>query len=92
MRSLEGGGWKSANTGNSLATYPTSRHVLKERGGMVTSPSTLIISSNVSIGLTHSLVKSDMNSLTMTNKSVNVQMNNLEGVSFVPTSTFMYDF
>jgi putative transposase len=32
MRSLEGGGWKSANTGNSLATYPTSRPVLKTNG------------------------------------------------------------
>jgi hypothetical protein len=29
MRSLEGGGWKSANTDNSLATYPTSCTVLK---------------------------------------------------------------
>ena len=25
MRSLEGGGWKSASNGNSLATYPTAR-------------------------------------------------------------------
>jgi hypothetical protein len=32
MRSLEGGGWKSANNGNSLATYPTARTV---RGGEV---------------------------------------------------------
>lgn len=32
MRSLEGGGWKSANTGNSLATYPTLRTVLKTNG------------------------------------------------------------
>jgi hypothetical protein len=32
MRSLEGGGWKSANTDNSLATYPTSRTVLKTSG------------------------------------------------------------
>jgi hypothetical protein len=31
MRSLEGGGWKSANTGNSLATYPTARPDLTER-------------------------------------------------------------
>jgi hypothetical protein len=31
MGSLEGGGWKSAKIGNSLATYPTSRTVL--RGG-----------------------------------------------------------
>jgi hypothetical protein len=31
MRSLEGGGWKSASNGNSLATYPTSSTVL--RGG-----------------------------------------------------------
>ncbi|PLZ36274.1 hypothetical protein CBP23_04155 [Fischerella thermalis WC344] len=29
MRSLEGGGWKSANNGNSLATHPTSTTVLK---------------------------------------------------------------
>jgi large repetitive protein len=28
MRSSEGGGWKSANTGNSLATYPTASSVL----------------------------------------------------------------
>jgi|GEM_PF-6374196 len=28
MPSLEGGGWKSANTGNSLATYPTARLTL----------------------------------------------------------------
>jgi hypothetical protein len=28
MRSLEGGGWKSASNGNSLATHPTSRTVL----------------------------------------------------------------
>jgi hypothetical protein len=33
MRSLEGGGWKSANLGNSLATYPTARTVLTERDG-----------------------------------------------------------
>ena len=26
MRSLEGGSWKSANIGNSLATYPTYTH------------------------------------------------------------------
>ncbi|MGI2907141.1 hypothetical protein, partial [Tolypothrix sp. VBCCA 56010] len=32
MRSLEGGGWKSANIGNSLAAYPTSRTVLKTNG------------------------------------------------------------
>jgi hypothetical protein len=31
MRSLEGGGWKSASNGNSLATYPTLRTVLKQR-------------------------------------------------------------
>ena len=30
---LEGGGWKSANTGNSLATYPTTRPELTERCG-----------------------------------------------------------
>jgi len=29
MRSLEGGDWKSAITGNSLVAYPTSRPVLK---------------------------------------------------------------
>ena len=29
MRNLEGGGSKSANTGNSLATYPTTSTVLK---------------------------------------------------------------
>jgi hypothetical protein len=33
MRSLEGGGWKSASNGNSLATYPTSRPVLKPSMG-----------------------------------------------------------
>ncbi len=33
MRSLEGGGWKSANIGNSLATYPTARSDLTERDG-----------------------------------------------------------
>jgi hypothetical protein len=33
MRSLEGGGWKSANTGNSLATYPTARPDLTQRDG-----------------------------------------------------------
>jgi hypothetical protein len=27
---LEGGGWKSAYLGNSLAAYPTSRPVLRE--------------------------------------------------------------
>ena len=32
MGSLEGGGWKSANSGNSLATYPTARTDLTERG------------------------------------------------------------
>ena len=33
MRSLEGGSWKSANIGNSLATYPTVSPVLRgERG------------------------------------------------------------
>ncbi len=32
MCSLEGGGWKSAQTGNSLATYPTSCTVSDERG------------------------------------------------------------
>ena len=32
MRSLEGGGWKSTNTGNSLAAYPTSSPVLKSSG------------------------------------------------------------
>lgn len=32
MRSLEGGGWKSASNGNSLATYPTSRSVLESSG------------------------------------------------------------
>jgi hypothetical protein len=31
MRSLEGGGWKSATNGNSLATYPTTRPDLTER-------------------------------------------------------------
>ncbi|MCC5670252.1 hypothetical protein LC653_42315, partial [Nostoc sp. CHAB 5784] len=31
MRSLEGGGWKSAKNGNSLATYPTARPVLRGR-------------------------------------------------------------
>ncbi len=33
MRSLEGGGWKSAKIGNSLATYPTARPDLTERRG-----------------------------------------------------------
>ena len=32
MRSLEGGDWKSAITGNSLVAYPTSRTVLKTSG------------------------------------------------------------
>jgi hypothetical protein len=32
MRSLEGGGWKSASNGNSLATYPTLSTVLKTSG------------------------------------------------------------
>ncbi|MEJ6485627.1 hypothetical protein N0Y54_30785 [Nostoc punctiforme UO1] len=31
MRSLEGGGWKSAKNGNSLATYPTASPVLLGR-------------------------------------------------------------
>lgn len=31
MRSLEGGGWKSARNGNSLATYPTARPDLNGR-------------------------------------------------------------
>ncbi len=31
MRSLEGGSWKSANIGNSLAAYPTARPA--RRGG-----------------------------------------------------------
>ncbi|WP_196508842.1 hypothetical protein [Nostoc sp. NZL] len=31
MLRLEGGGWKSTNTGNSLATYPTARPVLRGR-------------------------------------------------------------
>ncbi len=42
MRSLEGGGWKSTSNGNSLATYPTSRYVLKERCPVATWASTLI--------------------------------------------------
>ncbi len=33
MRSLEGGGWKSASNGNSLATHPTSCPVLKPSMG-----------------------------------------------------------
>ncbi len=33
MRSLEGGSWKSANIGNSLAAYPTSRTVLEPSQG-----------------------------------------------------------
>jgi hypothetical protein len=41
MRSLEVGGWKSANTGNSLATYPTSGTVSDDRRKVVTLPSTL---------------------------------------------------
>lgn len=32
MRRLEGGDWKSANTGNSLVAYPTSCTVLKTSG------------------------------------------------------------
>lgn len=33
MRRLEGGDWKSANTGNSLVAYPTARTVLKPSHG-----------------------------------------------------------
>ncbi len=32
MRSLEGGSWKSANIGNSLAAYPTASTVRKGVG------------------------------------------------------------
>ena len=38
---LEGGGWKSANTGNSLATYPTASTVPNGRGDAVMHTSTL---------------------------------------------------
>jgi hypothetical protein len=41
MRSLEGGGWKSANTGNSLATYLTASTVSDGRGVAVMHTSTL---------------------------------------------------
>ncbi len=33
MVSLEGGCWKSAQSSNSLAAYPTARRVLRGRGG-----------------------------------------------------------
>lgn len=33
MLRLEGGGWKSANIGNSLAAYPTARTDRTERDG-----------------------------------------------------------
>jgi hypothetical protein len=32
MRSLEGGGWKSASNGNSMAIYPMARPDRTERG------------------------------------------------------------
>ncbi len=38
MRSLEGGGWKSAYPGNSLATYPTRTPRSKREGRGIISP------------------------------------------------------
>jgi hypothetical protein len=43
MLRLEGGGWKSASNGNSLATYPTARTVPDGRGVTVMYTSTLPI-------------------------------------------------
>ncbi|MDF5717985.1 MAG: hypothetical protein PUP93_30000 [Rhizonema sp. NSF051] len=38
MISLEGGGWKSASNGNSLATYPTVRPVRSGEGREIILP------------------------------------------------------
>ncbi len=52
MRSLEGGGWKSANIGNSLAAYPTARTVLRgERGSDAPDlPDGSLLKINISFG------------------------------------------
>ncbi len=38
MLRLEGGGWKSASNGNSLATYPTARPVRAGEGREIILP------------------------------------------------------